>query len=358
MMTLEKQLGEAIHAQIDKLTDEIAALQTQHRTDISPKYGLNSSKYREYGRHDLNQLAEALIANNPAQFAGYILWQRSMLRGHQVPEFFVTLQLEAEQKILLNAFTPDFYPAILKFVQSAKDSLAAADSTQAPLLHTDNVITNLAAEYTKVLLTGDRTAAHNLIMNAINNHVSIRDIYLGVFKPALYEVGRMWQTGKITVAHEHFFTAATQFVMSELYPLIHTRSNKNGKVAVAACVAMELHEVGLRMSADLLEMAGWQTWYLGANMPAQSIIEICREKHVQLLILSMCLPINGPELRALIATVREELGAGVKIIIGGYSISSDPIYAASFGADAVAVDAAEAPSIAVRLTGEIKTDAG
>jgi methanogenic corrinoid protein MtbC1 len=121
---------------------------------------------------------------------------------------------------------------------------------------------------------------------------------------------------------------------------------------------MELHEVGLRMSADLLEMAGWQTWYLGANMPAQSIIEICREKHVQLLILSMCLPINGPELRALIATVREELGAGVKIIIGGYSISSDPIYAASFGADAVAVDAAEAPSIAVRLTGEIKTDAG
>ena len=82
-----------------------------------------------------------------------------------------------------------------------------------------------------------------------------------------------------------------------------------------------------------------------------SIIEIVREKKARILLLSMCLPINGPALRALISMVREQLGDKVKIIIGGYSISADPVYAASFGADAAATDAGETPAIAVRLLG-------
>jgi MerR family transcriptional regulator, light-induced transcriptional regulator len=112
------------------------------------------------------------------------------------------------------------------------------------------------------------------------------------------------------------------------------------------------------MCADLLELAGWQTWYLGANMPAMSIIEITREKKAQLLILSMCLPIKGAELRELIAMVRNQLGGTVKIIIGGYSISADPVYAASFGADASAADAGEIPTIADRLLGEAQNSVG
>jgi MerR family transcriptional regulator, light-induced transcriptional regulator len=88
----------------------------------------------------------------------------------------------------------------------------------------------------------------------------------------------MWQAGRITVAHEHYFTAATQFIMSEFYPLIHKHIVKNGRAAAAACVAGELHEIGLRMSADLLEWEGWQTFYLGANTPPLSISDMIREK--------------------------------------------------------------------------------
>jgi methanogenic corrinoid protein MtbC1 len=351
MMTKEKQLGEAIHSSIDFLANEVVALQKQQRLDISPKYGLDDSKYREYSRHDLNRLAEALIANNPSQFTGYILWQRSMLKGHQVPDSFITLQLETEQTVLLRAFPAESHSILSRFLQSAKDAL---QEITAPIQSSppDNaMLADLAAEYTRILLAGERTEANDLINMAVNKQVSIRDIYLGVFKPGLYEVGRMWQTGRITVAHEHYFTAATQFIMSEFYPAIQKHVTKTGRVAVAACVAGELHEIGLRMSADLLELEGWRTYYLGANMPAMSIIEIVREKNAQLLMLSMCLPLNGPALRSLISMAREQLGNAVKIIIGGYSISSDPVYAASFGADAAALDAGDAPDIAARLLG-------
>jgi methanogenic corrinoid protein MtbC1 len=357
MTAIEKQIGEEIYSHIDRLTGEITALQTHHRTDISPKYDLNDAKYRAYGQHDLQQLAEALIANNPSQFARYIVWQRSMLRGHHVPDFFVELQLQTEQIALMQLLPPNQHPVILRFLQSARDALMEADIPYSSSPGVNNAIAKLATEYTNILLTGERAAAYTLITDALSNQVSIRDIYLNVFKPGLYEVGRMWQSGLITVAHEHFFTAATQFMMSEMYPQIHKNVKKNGGTAVAACVAGELHEVGLRMCADLLELAGWRTWYLGANMPAMSIIEITREKKAQLLILSMCLPINGPELRELIATVRNQLGDTVKIIIGGYSISADPVYAASFGADAVAIDAGEITAIADRLLGEVKNHA-
>jgi len=139
--------------------------------------------------------------------------------------------------------------------------------------------------------------------------------------------------------------------MSELYSRIHRHTAKSSGTVVAACVSGELHEIGLRMAADLLELEGWQTFYLGANTPAMSIIEIIREKKARLLILSMCLPINGPALREMISTLRKQMDNSVKIIIGVYTISSDPVYAASFGADAVALDAGDAPAIAARLLG-------
>ena len=349
-MTLEKQLGEAIYSQINQLSDRMAALQQTPRADISPQYGLNDLKYREYGQHDLYQLAEAMIANNPPQFARYIVWQRAMLRGHRVPDFFTELQLQSEQTVLMGAFSMDYHSVIVRFLQAAAEALHETEKTG--LSSTQNTLqSKLMARYMETLLAGNREEAAELIMKAVENGVSIRDIYLEVFKPGLYEVGRLWQSGQITVAHEHYFTAATQLIMSELYPRIHRHTAQNRGVVVAACVSGELHEIGLRMSADLLELEGWQTYYLGANTPAMSIVDIMREKKARLLVLSMCLPINGPELRALIAMVRQQLGGSVKIIIGGYSISSDPVYAASFGADAVAVDAGDAPAIAAGLLG-------
>jgi methanogenic corrinoid protein MtbC1 len=84
-------------------------------------------------------------------------------------------------------------------------------------------------------------------------------------------------------------------------------------------------------------------------MPALSIIDMIKEKKAQLLILSCCLPINAPALRELISTVKEKLGDRVKIIIGGYTISGNPAYAASFGADAVATDAGEVIGLANHL---------
>lgn len=358
MPVIEKQIADAIYASAGRISDEIVSIQQPKWADMSAKYGMTQAKHSGYVRHDLYQLAEALIANNPPQYAGYVVWLRSMFKSHQVPDFVVDLNLGTEQAVLDRVLPPEYHPIIARFMQTALKALREEDKFNLPFIKDTETNAALAKKYLEVLLAGERGKASELIARAIDRGVSIRDIYLRVLKPCLYEVGRMWQNGRITVAHEHFFSAATQLIMSELYPQIHKQVVPDGRMAVAACVEGELHEIGLRMVSDLLELEGWRTFYLGANTPALSVVEITREKKAHLLALSICLPSSGPALRELISIAREKLGDEVKIVIGGYTISSDHVYAASFNADGLAADAEEATTMIDRLVNGGKAIAG
>ena len=116
-----------------------------------------------------------------------------------------------------------------------------------------------------------------MILDAVQAGVRIQDIYLHVFQRSQYEIGRLWHLNKITIAHEHYCTAATQMIMSQLYPYI-APERKNGKRMVAASVSGELHELGIRMVADFFEMAGWDTTFLGANTPLPAIVKMLAEQ--------------------------------------------------------------------------------
>ncbi|MDZ7717010.1 MAG: B12-binding domain-containing protein [Balneolaceae bacterium] len=106
-----------------------------------------------------------------------------------------------------------------------------------------------------LLLTGNRKKAARLIEKLVDDGTSIKDIYEHIFQKTQYEVGALWQTNQITVAHEHYCTAATQLIMSQLYPKIFT-TEKTGKRLVSCSVGNELHEIGIRMVTDFFEMEG------------------------------------------------------------------------------------------------------
>lgn len=358
-MNTGKYIAEYIYANRDKLAEEITRSQQPERADVSPKFGMTFGKYVEYARHDLHQLAEALIAGDSGLFSAYKVWQQSMMLGHRVPTFFVQMNMDAEQAALKKFLPEDHHELISGYFNDAATALQQAGDFSRVFTEETGTYGEMAKQYLGLLLSGDRKTAGELVMKAVEeNSIGIPDLYLKVFHPVMYEVGRLWQTGQITVAHEHFCSAATQLIMSELYPRIRKLSPKQDKLAVAACVAGELHEIGLRMSADLLEMAGWRTMYIGANTPAASIIDIAREQKAQALALSMCLPSNGPALRDLIAAARQELGEDIKIIIGGYILAANPQYAASFQADGVVKKAGEAPEVLNRLMDKAATNAG
>jgi methanogenic corrinoid protein MtbC1 len=88
----------------------------------------------------------------------------------------------------------------------------------------------------------------------------------------MYQVGELWQRNKITVAQEHYCTAATQMIMAQLYPVLFDRP-QNGKRVVVSCVGNELHEMGARMLSDLFTYEGWDSIFLGAAVPKESLLQ-------------------------------------------------------------------------------------
>ena len=203
------------------------------------------------------------------------------------------------------------------------------------------------ADYLRALRDGDRRAAFRVIDGAREAGLDLGAIYMGVFQPALREIGRLWQENAITVADEHLATAITQAAMARLYEQVATWDGTARRSLVAACVDTERHEVGLRMLCDLLECEGWDTTYLGATVPVESLLGMVQQRRPDVLALSAALPPHLPRLRDTIRAVRDALGAAGTtgaplIVVGGRPFVEDPSLGARLGADLTAPDAATA----------------
>ncbi|MEJ5185554.1 MAG: cobalamin-dependent protein [Candidatus Geothermincolales bacterium] len=215
----------------------------------------------------------------------------------------------------------------------------------------ESPLRDLARSYLELLLDGRRHEASRLILEAVDGGIPVRDIYLHVFQPSQRELGRLWQSNRISVAQEHYCTAATQLVMSQLYPYIF-RAEKSGGILVAACVPGELHELGLRMLSDLFEMEGWDTYYLGANTPFKSMIDILSERRPHILALSATIAYHVGEVKGFIKALRDtDAGRQTKVMVGGYPFNVDRDLWAKVGADGWAPDAATAVRVGRDLCG-------
>lgn len=209
--------------------------------------------------------------------------------------------------------------------------------------------TKLAAAYLEALLNGNRLAAVEMIQSEVSGGMPIRDVYLYVFQRTQQEVGRLWQTNQISVAQEHYCSAATQLVMSLLYPQIFS-GERNGLRAVATSVGGELHEIGIRMVADFLEMEGWDTYYLGANAPVDTVLEALAERQADLLAISATMTFHLPQVEEMIDQLRlDESGGRVPILVGGRPFNLAPDIWRQVGADGTAADAREAVNAAAIL---------
>ena len=213
----------------------------------------------------------------------------------------------------------------------------------------DLPLTDLAAAYLDLLLAGDRQLAVDLIQSRVQQDVSIKDLYLYVFQRTQLEIGRLWQNNQITVAQEHYCSAATQLIMSLLYPRILNTAAHDPSI-VSTCVGGELHEIGIRMVTDFFEMEGWKTYYLGANAPAKTIIKALEERQADILAISATITYHIPQVEKLIKEIRmADSVAEIKILVGGRPFILAPDLWQKLGANAFAADAQAAVEVSKTL---------
>ncbi len=303
---------------------------------------------QDMGFH-LSHLCEAVRLGRAELFEDYAAWLKIRLASAGTPEKDVADGLDALRDSLIENVGGGPGGAIKDTLAAGLRRLAEPDAEPAMDRTDREPLSDLAAGYLGALLGGDRRAAARLVLEAADGGMDLRDIYLGVFQPVQYETGRLWQTNAISVAQEHYFTAATQLVMSQLYPRLFA-GEKKGRTLVAASVSGELHEIGVRMVADFLEWEGWDAYYLGANMPAEDIVRTAAERRADLVGVSATMTFHLRAVEDLIRRLRAaDGGRGVKILVGGYPFRVSPDLWRDVGADGSAADARGAALEAERL---------
>lgn len=174
--------------------------------------------------------------------------------------------------------------------------------------------------------------------------------YRRVVQPAMYDVGQLWELGKISVAREHAASSIVSRVMASLHAeLIVSRVPTKGRAVVSA-TTNEYHELGAWIVSDMLELDGWEIRYLGANAPVTTILTMLVRFKPHLLALSVTMPDNVEYARGIITALRNEpLIAGTKVIAGGAAMNAVSGLWRDIGADGHGGDVEEAVAYAGSL---------
>jgi methanogenic corrinoid protein MtbC1 len=347
---LNRTVGSMIDARRDALAEAATARQYELQPQLAAHYGAagRAKCLQDAGFH-LSYLTEAIATSQPFLFADYIAWAKVMLEGRGIPACHLVQNLEIIRDSLRDSLPEEMGQLAASYVEAGLTHLPQLPSDQPTFICETQPLGALARRFLNALLRGERQVASRLILHAVEGGASVRDIYLHVFERCQHEIGRLWQMNLLSVAQEHYCTAATQLIMSQLYPHI-SAAEKNGRKLVATCVAGDLHEIGVRMVADFFEMEGWETFYLGANAPTASVLETLAEREADVLAISVTITPHVRAAAGLIEAVRSSAeSAGVKIIVGGYPFNVAPELWQRIGADAFAHNALESVAVASQL---------
>jgi len=188
--------------------------------------------------------------------------------------------------------------------------------------------------FLKAIVRGDHRSAFKYAQEKVKNWKEFEVFFTEVARPALYEIGLLWEGGHVSVAAEHLATAVVNRVLSGLLFGIDLPETTKRKVLVT-CIASEYHQIGPWMVATALEANGWEVDYLGADTPPDTILKIIASEDYAALLVSVTMPYNLGNARKLISMARDKC-PGVKVILGGqaFGFMSDP--SANFHADLVA----------------------
>ena len=142
----------------------------------------------------------------------------------------------------------------------------ASPPVSAPATTLEDAADNLATSLDRL----DEQAA-NTALDRLFAAYTVETVLQEVILPYLHRLGERWETGEISVAHEHF---ASNLLRGRLLGLAQGWGQGRGPGAILACVPGEQHELGLLVFGVALRRRGWRITYLGTDSPIDAIADI------------------------------------------------------------------------------------
>ncbi len=343
-----KEVAQILRVDKDKIAESILDSQTNvlNFTDAQKQASLRDAKY------NIEFLADAIEINSKANFNAYIIWLRDILRTYALDDVMLIDHLNRLLDYVLSNYSEEVGNVLKPFILDGIFNVENGKGEEYSYLELSGDLKELTYRYFNALVTMNKNEAVKLILDVVEQDtITVKDLYLNLFTNVLYEIGRYWAIRKISVGEEHFATAVTVYTMSLLYDKIFNHENKDHKM-IGVCVGDELHEIGIRMVCDIFETSNWDTYYLGANVPSESVLSEIKKINPDILAISVTLVNKVATAKKLIQLVKKE-SPEVKIIVGGRPFNTDKDLWKLIGADGYSSNANEAVEVATRLLGDL-----
>jgi DNA-binding transcriptional MerR regulator/methylmalonyl-CoA mutase cobalamin-binding subunit len=141
-----------------------------------------------------------------------------------------------------------------------------------------------------------------------------------VVVPFLHALGERWFEGDVRIAQEHAASAVVRTFLGRMLSSI--RMLEKGPKLITATVSGLYHEFGAMIVAISAATQGWQSHYLGANLPAEEIAYSAKQMDVKAVVISIVYPPNDDLVREQLKHLRHLLTENMPLLVGGSAADS------------------------------------
>ena len=198
------------------------------------------------------------------------------------------------------------------------------------------------------VLQGDSDSAAALTEQALQSGITPSEILNKGLISAMDIIGDEFESGTIFIPDMLFSAEAMKAAMEVLRPrLVLSGVEPKGKIVIGT-VSGDLHDIGKKLIALMLEGQGFEIVDLGVEVTAERFVDAVREHHPDVVAMSALLTTTMLFMPRVIEALAEaDLRNTVKIIVGGAPVTRE--YAAEIGADGYAEDASTAVALVKSL---------
>jgi MerR family transcriptional regulator, light-induced transcriptional regulator len=133
----------------------------------------------------------------------------------------------------------------------------------------------------------DESTASMLVASVLSIY-SVEQICADLIVPTMWQIGKLWEEGTITVSVEHF---ASGFFRGVLTNLLHVTPFSNaGPLVIVCCAPGEPHELAALMLALFLRRTGIRVAYLGQSIETAGLLQTIKQMSPALICVSLSIP--------------------------------------------------------------------
>ena len=140
-------------------------------------------------------------------------------------------------------------------------------------------------------------------------------LFQEVVQPLMEHIGQMWQEGTLRIADEHLASAVVRSFIGNMRASFQV--SEAAPHVVATTPAGQLHEMGALLASVVATSEGWNSTFLGPNLPAEEIAGAVAQKGAKAVLLSIVYPGDDPHLGGELVKLRRLLGDDIALLVGG-----------------------------------------